>query len=802
MKSCKEVSENTSIGLRQSLNFTDNKYSCTACNRHVDAVKRYRHSPLTAARSLLTHAQRACLKDVPDHLIFNLKRFDFDITTMTRCKINDEFQFPDFIDMAPFTVDHLSQPEEPIDPDMFELVGVLVHSGTAESGHYYSYIRERPSSRPAQDAWVQFNDSEVNVFDPTRIRDCCFGGIDMSSPLQFPKAYSAYMLFYQRRASILNFEANYTEHDLVSPVRLPLSSQREQHLALENELFLRSFCAQDRSHARFVRQVLEQMQFGEARRCSSQHKTETNTLLVVLEYVQQVSCRIKDLPEFESTMKLLNHYSAQCYTCAAIITDWLLLDNNFRDTVLRNPQVAVRRGFSSLLYDSLRNMKFKAKEPHLSQVESMEHSKNYRYLFKKCVDLLEYQWEDMAKYARAWNDYFDLLARIATTSTYEGHALLEAGFLEKVMEIIWVDGRSDPKKLKKRYSHFVTLREKGRVFSYAGLLDLLAALLSRIDFTLGMHPDNEREERGRLYGLTTHEWRLLWPASSQQRGTQRLEWLRRIIIGRFNSVATANIVGNLAQQHDFAIFAANTLALGLGADQVMEATSYLEPAIVFCCTCSIEQYVYRVIKEALEGIDSINSHYGKEHLDFVSQLMKAENENLRWDQLKFRDIVLHNAPSWAPALLLYPDNNVHCDVSSETVDLLRETLFEPLQNPATPPAERAALQMYATTLVNGCVRHIKENYVAGRADNLSPLEAGQMSSINKVVAHIIENHTENETVEDEERIEDVKQTLTALHLRAQTVMETLSESWQDNDSLAVSDSDNAADLAEYGATTP
>src|SRR5208282_1583561 len=125
----------------------DNKYSCTGCGRHVEAVK------------------RACLKDVPDHLIFNLKRFDFDITTMTRCKINDEFQFPDFVDMAPYTAKHLSNPDQHVDQDVFELVGVLVHSGTAESGHYYSYIRERPSSRPAKDSWVQFNDTEVNTFD-------------------------------------------------------------------------------------------------------------------------------------------------------------------------------------------------------------------------------------------------------------------------------------------------------------------------------------------------------------------------------------------------------------------------------------------------------------------------------------------------------------------------------------------------------------------------------------------------------------------------------------------------------------
>ncbi len=720
---------------------------------------------------------------------------------MTRCKINDEFQFPDYINMAPYTVDHLSQPEQPIDPDIFELVGVLVHSGTAESGHYYSYIRERPSSRPAKDAWVQFNDSEVNVFDPTRIYDCCFGGVDLSSALQFAKGYSAYMLFYQRRASIRNFEAAYTGHDPSSPVRLPLDSEREQHLAQDNELFLRSYYAQDRSHARFVRQVLEQMRFGEDNRCSVRHETESKTLRLVLEYVQQISCRFKDLPEFEATMKIVNNYAAQCFSCARIIVEWFLRQTNFRDTVLRNPQLAVRRSFSSLLYESLRLMKLGIREPGPNQALSAERGKIYRHYFNKCVDLLEAQWDEISKFSRAWNDYFETLARISMIGASEAFELLDAGFLVKVLEIIWVDGRGDPKKLKKRYFHFVSLREKGRAYSYVGLLELLAALLNRLDFSLTLHPDGEREEQGRLRGLTMDEGRLLGPSPAQQYHSQRFEWLRRIIVNRQNPVAIGSIVANLAQQHEYASVTASTLTLGLGAEQVVEATSYLEPAIVFCSRCPIEPCVLRVLKEALEGIDSINSHYGKEHLDFVAQLMKAENESLDWDEIRFRELVLRHASFWAPALLLYPDNNMHCDVSAETFDLLQEYLLDPLRNPELPQNEKRALLMNARALVEGCVRHIKSNYVPGRTDTLSALEAGQITSIEKAVSHIVDHYIDADNAETEAWIADVNDTMAALRVRAQTVVETQSESWQDNDSLAISDSDNA-DLTEFGAGSP
>jgi ubiquitin carboxyl-terminal hydrolase 34 len=719
---------------------------------------------------------------------------------MTRCKINDEFQFPEWIDMAPYTVDHLSQPDQPINADMFDLVGVLVHSGTAESGHYYSYIRERPSSRAAKDSWVQFNDSEVNVFDHNRINDCCFGGLDFSAPLNFSKGYNAYMLFYQRRASIQRFEEKYRTHDLGSPVRLPLTLEREQHLTLENELFLRSYCAQDRSHAKFMRQILERMRSGQANRCSHPHETETRTLELVLEYIQQVSCRFKDLPEFDATMKILSGYASQCNTCAERIVAWYLMDSNFRDTVLRNPLPVVRRTFSSLLHDSLRMLKLGTRMQGLTKSRIVERHERYRLLMRRCIDLLEDQWEDMSKFARAWNDYFELVAHISFLGALEASRILEAGFLEKVLEIIWIDGRGDPRKLKRKYTHYVNVKEKGRVFSHAGLLSLLHALLDRLDLRLGIHPDGEREESSRLLGATPAEIRLIYPINAQHHPNVKLEWLRRVIIGYANPIAIGGIVGILAQYQELAFFTANTLILGLAADQVAEATTYLEPTLAFCSRCPTEHEVLRVVKEALGGIDSINSHFGRDHVNFVAQLMKSENESLGWDQTRFQTVILNNADSWAPALLLYPEN-VHYDVSQETVDLLTEYLLGPLESPDITANEKAILRDYALKLVSGCVRHIKANYIAGRAESLSSLEVGQTKQIAKVVAHIVDHYFPSESAEDEDKVEEVRQTMAALDLRVQTVVETLSESWADNDSLAVSDSDNA-DIPDFAANTP
>lgn len=51
---------------------------------------------------------------------------------------------------------------------------VTVHTGTADGGHYYSFIRDRLS--PNKDKWYLFNDAEVKFFDANQIAAECFGG--------------------------------------------------------------------------------------------------------------------------------------------------------------------------------------------------------------------------------------------------------------------------------------------------------------------------------------------------------------------------------------------------------------------------------------------------------------------------------------------------------------------------------------------------------------------------------------------------------------------------------------------------
>lgn len=81
----------------------------------------------------------------------------------------------------------------------YDLKGVVIHLGTADSGHYYSLIKD--SSRKPEE-WLEFNDTIIKKFDPNDLSFEAFGGEDKSlseySQAFREKSHNAYLLFYER----------------------------------------------------------------------------------------------------------------------------------------------------------------------------------------------------------------------------------------------------------------------------------------------------------------------------------------------------------------------------------------------------------------------------------------------------------------------------------------------------------------------------------------------------------------------------------------------------------------------------
>jgi hypothetical protein len=110
----------------------------------------------------------------------------------------------------------------PTEEDCFEykLVGATVHSGTANAGHYWSYINTRRGylepdesdpnwNKTENEPWMEFNDSRVSEFNFDKLKDECFGDQNKSSSGSGGDeggwsswgnyGKSAYMLVYERK---------------------------------------------------------------------------------------------------------------------------------------------------------------------------------------------------------------------------------------------------------------------------------------------------------------------------------------------------------------------------------------------------------------------------------------------------------------------------------------------------------------------------------------------------------------------------------------------------------------------------
>ena len=134
------------------------------------------------AGETLPTTKRVSIKTLPNVLIFQLKRFDFDFNTFMQVKLNDHYEFPDLLDMFPYTKEGrpdgapggggggAAEAEDGAAEDgaaaarppeyyQYRLSGIVVHMGTTTSGHYYSYVRERSDSGK----WFEFNDKYVTA---------------------------------------------------------------------------------------------------------------------------------------------------------------------------------------------------------------------------------------------------------------------------------------------------------------------------------------------------------------------------------------------------------------------------------------------------------------------------------------------------------------------------------------------------------------------------------------------------------------------------------------------------------------
>uniref|UniRef100_H2XR85 Ubiquitin carboxyl-terminal hydrolase 47 n=1 Tax=Ciona intestinalis TaxID=7719 RepID=H2XR85_CIOIN len=201
-----------------------NQYYCEKCDKKCDAKKGLKFTKF------------------PYLLTLQLKRFDFDYSTMHRIKLNDCMQFPQILNLNSFTEDtskdttssstdddpvntgcsngvgmneqsseeEASSVDEGIDfesqlshrkikkdfiqegPYVYELFSIMIHSGSAAGGHYYAYIKSFENNR-----WHSFNDQIVSSITNLDIEKT-FGGVS------YPRTSSSYYSTFSSNSSSTN----------------------------------------------------------------------------------------------------------------------------------------------------------------------------------------------------------------------------------------------------------------------------------------------------------------------------------------------------------------------------------------------------------------------------------------------------------------------------------------------------------------------------------------------------------------------------------------------------------------------
>ncbi|XP_064621669.1 ubiquitin carboxyl-terminal hydrolase 34-like isoform X2 [Lineus longissimus] len=347
----------------------DNMYTCSKCGKKVRAEK------------------RACFRKLPKILCFNTMRYTFNMVTMMKEKVNTHFSFPLRLSVADYMEQNLLGPDKladeedvnKIDDDNnddedgnsfeYELIGVTVHTGTADGGHYYSFIRDRLNkAESGHDRWFLFNDAEVKPFDPCQIASECFGGemtsktydsvTDKFMDFSFEKTNSAYMLFYER----IPKRPGEAPMEMISALEEPkkfnfdLSGELAEWIWEDNTRFLQDKNILEHTYFGFMWQMCGYIPTTLPR--DDEHQVPLLAAKLSASFVLETLIHAKEKPTMLQWIELLTKQFNSCHAACEWFLDHMAEDDWWCQQILiKCPNQVVRQMFQRLLIHVITQLK-------------------------------------------------------------------------------------------------------------------------------------------------------------------------------------------------------------------------------------------------------------------------------------------------------------------------------------------------------------------------------------------------------------------------------------------------------------
>ncbi|XP_060732327.1 probable ubiquitin carboxyl-terminal hydrolase FAF-X isoform X13 [Tachysurus vachellii] len=489
-----------------------NAYHCEKCNKKVDTVK------------------RLLIKKLPPVLAIQLKRFDYDWERECAIKFNDYFEFPRELDMEPYTVagvaklegsdvhpeNQVIQQNEPSEPEApcssrYRLVGVLVHSGQASGGHYYSYIIQRngSGSEGETNRWYKFDDGDVTeckMDDDEEMKNQCFGGEYMGEVFDHmmkrmsyrrqKRWWNAYILFYERMDSLdkdgelVKYISELSVSSKPNQIKMPPAI--ECSVRKQNVQFMHSRMQYSLEYFQFIKKLLT---------CNSVYLNPPpgqDHLLPEAEEMAKISIQLTARFLFSTgfhTKKAVRGPASDWYDALCILLRhsknvrcWFAHNalfsypNRFSEYLLECPSAEVRGAFSKLIvfiaHFSLHDGPYPS--PVASPGPSSQGCDNLSlsdHLLRAVLNLLR---REVSEHGRHLQQYFNLFVMYANLGLAEKTQLLKLGVPSTFMLVALDEGPGPP--IKYQYA------ELGKLYTVVSQLVRCCDVTSRMQSSINGNP--------------------------------------------------------------------------------------------------------------------------------------------------------------------------------------------------------------------------------------------------------------------------------------------------------------------------
>ncbi|XP_072441245.1 ubiquitin carboxyl-terminal hydrolase 9X [Chiloscyllium punctatum] len=486
-----------------------NAYHCEKCNKKVDTVK------------------RLLIKKLPPVLAIQLKRFDYDWERECAIKFNDYFEFPRELDMEPYTVagvaklegddinpeNQLIQNEQPDNEQpgstKYRLVGVLVHSGQASGGHYYSYIIQRNGGDGEKNKWYKFDDGDVTeckMDDDEEMKNQCFGGEYMGEVFDHmmkrmsyrrqKRWWNAYILFYERMDTLAkdNELIKYISELEISikPHQIKMPSVIERSVRKQNVQFMHNRMQYSLEYFQFIKKLLT---------CNSVYLNPPpgqDHLLPEAEELAMISIQLAARFLFNTgfhTKKIVRGPASEWYDALCILLRhsknvrcWFAHNvlfaypNRFSEYLLECPSTEVRSAFAKLivfiahfsLQDGPCPSPFASPGPSTQAFDNLSLSD---HLLRAVLNLLR---REVSEHGRHLTQYFNLFVMYANLGVAEKTQLLKLNVPATFMLVALDEGPGPP--IKYQYA------ELGKLYAVVSQLVRCCDVSSRMQSSINGNP--------------------------------------------------------------------------------------------------------------------------------------------------------------------------------------------------------------------------------------------------------------------------------------------------------------------------